>query len=71
MLILLWCDTFDLYLDYVLCRNESSAKKKEELIHLLRLFARKVNNDQQYRKKVRTTILFTCTDVAYAVQAYA
>jgi len=46
-----------LLVDYVLCRNESSEKKKEDLTHILRLLAKKVNNDQQYRKKVRTTTL--------------
>jgi len=43
--------------DYVLCRNETSAKKKDEMSHLLRLFE-KIISDQQYRKKVRTTTLY-------------
>jgi len=37
---------------------------------MLRLFAKKINNDQQYRKDVRTTTLYLYTGVRLPVQVY-
>ena len=63
-----WCIWFPVA--YVLFRNESSAEQKVELTRLLRLFAKKINNDQQYRKDVRTTTLYLYTGVRLPVQVY-
>ena len=63
-----WCIWFPVA--YVLFRNESSAEQKVELTRMLRLFAKKINNDQQYRKDVRTTTLYLYTGVRLPVQVY-